>query len=457
MAERRSAGAHGVVIAAPSSGSGKTTITLGLLRHFARTNVPVSSFKAGPDYIDPGFHTAASGRHCANLDSRAMRPETLAALFAQTAAHAEIVIGEGVMGLFDGAPDGPPGTPYGSGSTAELAAALALPVVLVVDASAQAQSAAATVYGFATWGRESGRADATVAGVIFNRTGSARHADMLRAAAAPLGLPVLGCVPRTPAITVPDRHLGLVQASEMAALETFLDAAADLVAAHLDIPAFRALLSPIAPGGRTASPQPVPPPGQRIAVASDDAFRFHYRHVIDGWRAAGSEILPFSPLGDEAPDGSADAVYLPGGYPELHAGKLAANAAFLDGLRAAAGRDAAIYGECGGYMVLGETLTDADGRAHRMAGLLPHATSFAAPRLRLGYREAVLTADTALGPAGTAYAAHEFHYATSAGEGEGDGAAPLFEVCDAVGTTLPPAGLRRGTVAGSFIHLIDRR
>jgi len=439
------AGLRGILIAAPSSGSGKTTVTLGLLRHFARSRVSVSSFKVGPDYIDPGFHTAAGGRHCLNLDLWAMRPETAAALFAQAASYAEVLVGEGVMGLFDGAAVSPGGT---AGSTADAAARFGLPVLLVVDAAAQAQSAAALVHGFATW-----RDDVRIAGVVFNRVGGARHGEMLRAAMAGSAVPVLGCIPRAPEVALPDRHLGLVQASEMEALESFLDRAADLVAAHIDLEALAAAMGDIAPRRASAAP-PLPPPGKRIAVASDDAFRFVYRHVIDGWRSAGAGIAPFSPLADEAPDGSADAVFLPGGYPELHAGRLAANGAFLGGLRAAAARGAAVYGECGGYMVLGEALTDADGAVHRMAGLLPVATSFAARKLHLGYREAALVADHPVGAAGTAFGAHEFHYASVQDEGPAD---PLFRVADAAGNGLGDAGLRRGTVAGSFIHLIDRR
>ncbi|MFT5485166.1 MAG: cobyrinic acid a,c-diamide synthase [Paracoccaceae bacterium] len=439
-------GAIGAVIAAPSSASGKTTITLGLLRHFCRSGVAVSSFKVGPDYIDPGFHAAASGRPCLNIDSWAMRPGTISALFGQAASNADIVIGEGVMGLFDGAQCAA-GTP--SGSTADTAAGLGLPVILVVDAAAQAQSAAATVHGFATF-----RPDVTVSGVIFNRVGSDRHARMLRDAAAPLGMPVLGCVPRSSDIAVPDRHLGLVQASEMKALEAFLDAAADLVADHLDMDALRAILH-AGDGAHSGTPSAsIPPLGQRIAVAADDAFRFAYPHVLDGWRAAGAEILPFSPLANIAPDPACDAVYLPGGYPELQAAKLAANDIFLQGLRDAAARNAAMYGECGGYMVLGEVLTDADGQSHRMAGLLPLETSFAQRKMHLGYRNAVLAADTPLGPAETAYGAHEFHYARTVRLGEAD---PLFVVSDAAGNDLGPAGLRAGNVCGSFIHLIDRR
>ena len=447
-------GATGVVIAAPSSGSGKTTITLGLLRYFARERVPVSSFKIGPDYIDPGFHAAASGRPCLNIDSWAMRSETIASLFGRSGSDTDIVIGEGVMGLFDGAQ--PPlgassGTPAGtaSGSTADTAALLGLPVILVVDVGAQAQSAAATVHGFATF-----RADVTVSGVVFNRVGSDRHAKMLREAAAPLGIPVLGCVPRRPGIAVPDRHLGLVQASEMAALEIFLDAAADLVSEHLDIDGLKAILRIIEHSGDAAASPPIPPMGQRISVAADDAFRFAYPHVLAGWRGSGAEISTFSPLANEAPASDADAVYLPGGYPELQAEKLAANATFLRGLRDAAARGAALYGECGGYMVLGETLSDAAGTSHAMAGLLPLETSFAQRRVHLGYRNAVLAADSPFGAAGTIYGAHEFHYASTVRLGEAD---PLFTVSDAAGTDIGPVGACLGKVSGSFIHLIDRR
>jgi cobyrinic acid a,c-diamide synthase len=199
--------------------------------------------------------------------------------------------------------------------------------------------------------------------------------------------------------------------------------------------------------------QPLRPLGQRIAVARDLAFAFAYPTILEGWRVAGAEILPFAPLGDQSPDPTADAVYLPGGYPELHAGRLAANLQFLDGLRAAAARSASIYGECGGYMTLGWTLTDRAGERHAMTGLLPIATSFAEPRLQLGYRRLKLLEASALGQAGTTYRGHEFHYASLADAGA---APPLFEVKDAQGRALGNLGARSGTVAGSFLHLIDR-
>jgi cobyrinic acid a,c-diamide synthase len=432
--------APGLMIAAPASGSGKTVLTLALLRHFRNQGLVVSSIKAGPDFIDPAFHLAASGRACRNLDCWAMRPVTLAALAADAGAGAELVIGEGVMGLFDGAADG-------TGSTADLAARTGWPVVLVVDVRGQGASAAATVSGFAQF-----RGDVEVAGVIFNRCGGEGHATILRHAMAPLGIPVLGWVPRDPGLDLPDRHLGLVQAGEVDDLDAFLDAAADIVAANVDTDALRALAKPGTLSAGKGTTPGIPPLGRRIAVARDTAFAFAYSFVLDGWRAAGAEIVPFSPLADEAPDGRADAVYLPGGYPELHAGRLAGNRAFLGGLRAAAARGRVLYGECGGYMVLGEGLVDRDGRRHGMAGLVPLETSFAEGRLHLGYRQARLASDGPLGAGGTGFRGHEFHYASIVREGAAD---PLFVCRDARDQDLGPAGCRRGTVMGSFVHLVD--
>ncbi len=436
--------APGLIIAAPASGSGKTVVTLGLLRHLARGGVAVASAKAGPDYIDPAFHAAASGRSCINLDPWAMPPGMLEAAAARIAASAELVVCEGVMGLFDGAT-------ATAGSTADLAATLGWPVILVVDAHAQAASAAAIVRGFATH-----RADVAVAGVIFNRIGSERHAAVIAEACA-LAVPdvaVLGFLPRAGDLALPERHLGLVQAREHPELEAFLDAAAALVARHIDVARLVALAR-AAGAAASAGPAtpPIPPLGQRIAVADDAAFAFRYALVVDGWRAAGAEILPFSPLADEAPDPAADAVYLPGGYPELHGGRLASAARFLSGLRAAAARGATIFGECGGYMVLGRGLVDAEGRRHAMAGLLPLETSFAERGLHLGYRRVSLTADTPLGPAGSSYRGHEFHYARTLSEGPGT---PLMQAFDAGGRDLGMTGLVEGSVFGSFVHLITR-
>lgn len=433
--------APGLVVAAPASASGKTVVTLGLARAFRRLGVEVATFKAGPDYIDPAYLGAASGRSSVNLDPWAMRSETIVSLARALGDH-DLVLGEGTMGLFDGAADG-------TGSTADLAAFAGWPILLVVDARGQAGSAAALVRGFAGH-----RGDIRVAGVIFNRTGGGSHEEMLRRALAPLEIPVLGCLPRDGRLALPSRHLGLVQAGERDDLEAFLDDAADRVAAHVDLAAIRRAAVPPASLPRTAHAvdAPLPPLGQRIAVAKDAAFSFIYPALIEGWRRAGAEIAWFSPLADEAPP-AADAVYLPGGYPELHARTLAAAGRFMAGLRAAAAEGAVIFGECGGYMALGRGLVDAEGRRHAMAGLLPLETGMAERRLQLGYRRVELIAAGPLGAAGAAFRGHEFHYATVADEGAGE---PLFHSRDSLGRDLGSAGRRIGRVFGSFIHLIDR-
>lgn len=433
----------GLVIAAPQSGSGKTVVTLGLLRYLSRKGCRVAAAKTGPDYIDPSFLGAACGVPCRNLDPWAMRRESLAAEIQALEGNAELVLCEGVMGLFDGA------GMTGAGSTASLASVSGWPVILIVNLEGQAASAAALIAGFARH-----RSDVTIAGVIFNRVASARHAAMA-AAAVRQALPemsLLGALPRHASLDLPARHLGLIPAGEHDALDAFLDRAAALIGSAIDVDALQGLARPSTLQGERRSP-PLPPLGARIAVARDHAFVFAYESVLQGWRAAGAELSFFSPLADEAPGRNADAVYLPGGYPELFAGVIARNRNFVDGLREAGQRGAAIYGECGGYMVLGESIVDAQGTTHAMAGLLPLQTSFAARKLHLGYRAASLAAAGTLGGAGQSYRGHEFHYATITAEGEG---LPLFRIADADGTALGFAGRVAGKVTGSFIHLIDR-
>jgi cobyrinic acid a,c-diamide synthase len=438
----QAAATPGLIVAAPASGSGKTVFTLGLVRHWVRSGMAVASAKVGPDYIDPAFHAAAGGRPCLNLDPWAMRAGTLATTAERLAQAGEIIVCEGVMGLFDGAT-------VGEGSTADLAEATGWSVVLVVDVHAQAASAAAVVRGFATH-----RSGVSIAAVVFNRVGGERHAALLREACARTvpDVPVAGCLPRAEGLVLPERHLGLVQAVEHPELAAFLDRAADLVGKHVDTASLRALARPGWLTVQGDSALPVPPLGQRIAFADDAAFAFRYSLTIAGWRAAGAEISPFSPLADEVPAADADAVYLPGGYPELHAGRLAANARFLEGLRSAARRGAVIFGECGGYMVMGEGLTDAAGERHAMASLLPLETSFFHRRLHLGYRDASLVGNCPLGQRGVRFRGHEFHYARTLREGPGE---PLFACRDADGRMLGSTGLVAGRVMGSFIHLID--
>jgi cobyrinic acid a,c-diamide synthase len=432
---------RGLILAAPASGSGKTLIAAGLLRHLRRRGIRVAAAKAGPDYIDPTFHAAASGRPCVNLDLWAMRRATLAGLVADLESNAELVLCEGVMGLFDGTgPDG------GAGSTAELAKLTGWPVVLVVDARRQGASVAALIGGFARHDPE-----VPIAGIIFNRIAGARHRELLEAALVRHvpEIPRLGVIPQDSGLALPERHLGLVPADERSDSEAVIEHAA-AAAAALDIDALLAAARPSRLSGATSA-MPLPPLGQRIAIARDDAFVFAYPAVLEGWRDSGVELSFFSPLADEMPDTDADAIYLPGGYPELHAGRLPAAEWFFAGLRRAAAAGTTVYGECGGYMVLGEALTDADGHVHPMAGLLPLATSFAERRLHLGYRQTTLLQDGPLGRAGSRFRGHEFHYAATL-SACGDA---LFAAKDSSGVDLGQTGLRRGSVAGSFMHLID--
>ena len=430
--------ARGLLISAPRSGSGKTTVTLGLLAALKRRGMRVRAAKAGPDFIDPAFHAAATGRGSVNLDSWAMQPALLDALMMEASA-ADIVVIEGAMGLFDGV-EGEKGR---TGASADLAARYRLPVVLVLDVTAQAQSAAVVARGFMTHDP-----DVHIGGVILNKVGSPRHARLAGDAVATLGLPVLGAIPRDAALILPERHLGLVQAGEHGNLAVRLAQLADMAEAHLDLDAITALAAPLAPQSGDAS-SALPPRGQRIALAQDAAFSFIYPHLIDGWRKAGAEIVPFSPLANEAPPDDCDVCWLPGGYPELHAGGIAAADRFRAGLtRFATTRP--VHGECGGYMVLGGALTDADGVRHEMAGLLGLETSYAKRRMHLGYRLAELAAPMPGHGAGARLRGHEFHYSTIVAQPD----TPLGTVRDATGAVVTETGSRRGHVTGTFFHLI---
>jgi cobyrinic acid a,c-diamide synthase len=343
------------------------------------------------------------------------------------------------MGLFDGAISG-------EGSTADLAAEFGLPVILVINCRGQGASVAALAQGFANH-----RADIDIAGVIFTQIGSARHEKILRDACVGAGIRVFGALANDPALKLQERHLGLVQADERADLDEILERAADGLANNIDLDGL--LEIGVAPTVKSSdSTTRLQPLGQHIAVARDIAFGFCYPHVLDDWRDTGARISFFSPLGDEAPALDSDAIYLPGGYPELHAGTLSASKIFLRGLQDAAARDAVILGECGGYMVLGNGVVDSNGTHHAMAGLLDLETSFAQRKLNLGYRQAKLRTNCALGLAASEFRAHEFHYATVIRE-QGE---KLFTIRDALGEQEDQVGLVSGRIMGSFIHLIDR-
>lgn len=428
----------GLLIAAPASGTGKTTVMLGLLRALRDDGLAVQPFKSGPDYIDPAFHRAASGRASFNLDSWSM-PATMLDTLAANADDADFALAEGSMGLFDGVAK--PGA-TGNGASADIARRMGWPVVLVIDVSGQAQSAAATALGFSRYDPS-----VPIAGVILNRVASPRHERLARSGMDAVGIRVFGSLPRRGDLKLPERHLGLVQAAEHPDLDARIDDYATFLRAHVDIPALRAAASA---GARPASAQNwIRPPAQRLALAQDAAFSFTYAHVLEGWRRAGAEIMPFSPLADEAPAAHADLVWLPGGYPELHAGKLAEARNFHAALAEHA-RTRPVHGECGGYMALGEGLIDADGTRHRMAGLLGLVTSYAQRKMHLGYRNATLQAPMGGFAPGAALTGHEFHYSTIIDQPD----APLAHVTDAEGNPVLETGSHRGHVTGSFFHMI---
>ena len=428
---------RGLLVSAPSSGTGKTTVMLGLLRALADDGLAVQPFKSGPDYIDPAFHRAAAGRASFNLDTWAMGDTLLSGIAAQ-ADGADICVAEGSMGLFDGvATRGQ----SGFGSSAETAKRMGWPVVLVLDVGGQAQSAAATALGFREY-----LPGLPFAGVILNRVASPRHERLTRLGMERAGLPVLGVLPRRGDLTLPERHLGLIQAVEHPDLESAITGYAAFLREHVDLDAIKsAALGAGLPNGGTLPK----PPAQRIALAQDAAFSFTYPHLIAGWREAGAEILPFSPLADEAPNATAELVWLTGGYPELHGGPLASARTFKEGLRKHS-ETRPVHGECGGYMALGQGIVDKDGTRHAMAGLLGLETSFEKRKFHLGYRRAVLREDMPGASAGSALRGHEFHYTTILNEPD----APLADVFDADGNPVPETGSRRGHVTGSFFHLI---
>lgn len=428
----------GLIVSAPRSGAGKTTVMLGLLRCLAEDGVAVQPYKCGPDYIDPAFHRAACGRDSFNLDSWAMPP---ALMDRQLGRGGDLALAEGSMGLFDGVAQA---GAQGTGASADIAARTGWPVVLVLDVSGQAQTVAALAAGMAGF-----RPGVRVAGVILNRVASPRHERLCRLGLESAGIRVFGALPRRGDLVLPERHLGLVQAAEHPDLEAALVQYAAFLRGHVDIAAIRACAA-----GGIALPQGpsdsgLAPPGQRIALARDAAFSFVYPHILDHWHRQGAKILPFSPLKDEPPPPEADLCWLPGGYPELHAGRIAAAAHFLRGLREFA-QTRPVHGECGGYMVLGEALVDAGGTRHAMAGLLGLVTSYQTRRMHLGYRLAELVSPMPGLAAGARLRGHEFHYSTILSQPD----APLARVTDADGAEVAETGSRRGMVTGTFFHLI---
>ena len=455
--------ARGLILAAPSSGSGKTSLTFGLLAALRAEGTVAQGFKTGPDYIDPQFHRIAAGRPCPNLDPWAMRPQTVFDTLQHGSVGADLCLIEGVMGLFDGVPEpvgtgdraGATGTAEvgGNASTASLAKSLDLPVVLIVDAKGQSQSVAALVRGFADFDP-----GLHLAGVILNRVGSDRHRALLSEALATHvpQVPVLGAVPRLPWLEWPGRHLGLTLPDELPDMPAQANRLAQLLPGCVDLEALQRAAGPLPDRPRANDRLPTSalatdpgllfPAGARVAIARDEAFSFVYPH----WLGSGeARVETFSPLANEAVPDGCDFIFLPGGYPELHAGRLATANVFLASLREHHARATPIYGECGGYMVLGQAMT-VNGTRHAMAGLLPVVTHYSdGASRRLGYRSITAPEDFWAGPR---LKGHEFH-ASTAEELE---PANLFSAWDSSDKNLGRQGHRNGNTLGSYLHIIDR-
>jgi cobyrinic acid a,c-diamide synthase len=433
----------GVVVAGTHSGCGKTTVSLGLMAALTRRGLRVAPFKVGPDFIDPGHHRQAAGRAGRNLDGWMLSRTANEAAFRRAAAGADVAVVEGVMGLFDGV-DGK----SESGSTAEMAKWLGLPVLLVVDARSMARSAAALVQGF-----ERFDPGLRFAGVAFNRIGSERHLAYLREAlAGSVRMPCLGGFARDEAVAVPERHLGLVTAEDHPLDAQRTGRLAALVEGGLDVGGLLAALPEVAPGPAEAAPPPAPAsPPVRIGVARDRAFCFYYEENLELLARSGAELVAFSPIADREPPPGLDGLYFGGGYPELSAAALAGNAPMRAAVRAASEAGMPVYAECGGFMYLCAELVDLAGGRAPMAGCFPFAARML-PRLKaLGYREVRLVRDTLLGPAGSLLRGHEFHYSELEPH---PGPVDSAYAAAARGDSRPavPGFLARRTLA-SYVHL----
>jgi cobyrinic acid a,c-diamide synthase len=451
-----------LVIAAASSGAGKTSFTLGLLGALRARGLEVAAFKAGPDYIDTQLHAAVLRRPSRNLDIRLMGRGAVLACLARNGADNALSVIEGVMGLYDGSSLGT--------STADLAVLTASPVLLLVDASASAESAGAVALGFASY-----RRDVRVAAVILNRIAGKEHFEAAKAAVyAATGLPVLGYLPSDPALSLPERHLGLVEPGDSPDFDRAASALAAAVEAHVDLDALIALAesAPCLPaaassagytggavsacavaGADAAAPVPALRP-LRVAVARDAAFSFYYEDNFDAMRDAGLEPVFFSPLEDPALPTGVSGLYLGGGYPELHAAALGRNDAMRDSIRRAAAAGLPVFSECGGYLYLLESLEDLEGRAHAGCGILPGRARMGRKLAALGYREGRTLRDSVLGPAGTLLSGHVFHFSTVEGA-EGVLSLGLPAPAGAGRPARPPEpdGSARGSAFGSYLHL----
>ena len=417
-----------LVIAAPRSGAGKTTVATGLLAAFRRRGVRVRSAKVGPDFIDTGYHSLATGHPSRNLDPWISGLESIDALAGRASAGGELFIVAGVMGLFDGAADETPS------STADVAAALDAPVVLVVDCSAMSGSVAALVHGFCTFDRR-----IRIGGLILNQVASPTHHEMLTTALLPLGVPVLGVLPRSDTFRWRDRHLGLVPVIEnREEIAAALDKVAAAIEAHCDLDAI-AVLARSAPSKTVGDPKAAQLVGAaRIALASGPAFSFTYPDNIEALEAAGATIIPFDPCVDRSLPDRCGGLLVGGGFPEIYAEALADNRPLIDDVRRATHDDLVIWAECGGLLWLSERLDN-----HSMVGLLP-VTAEMTTRLTLGYRQAVTRSVSPLGPAGHTIRGHEFHYSKTTPHGD------ALDILRTTGSTR--SGFATPRIFASYLH-----
>ena len=433
-----------VVIAGVRSGVGKTTIATGIMGALTRRGYAVQPFKAGPDYIDPSYHRVACGVPSRNLDTWLLPHPTVLELYAKASARRQISVVEGVMGLFDGH-----SSLDEEGSTAQLAKLIGAPVILVADASKVARSVAAEVLGYQQFDPA-----LNVAGVILNGVASDRHLEFCQPQIeATTGLPVLGYLPRRPEFEQPERHLGLIPTVEGTVARQWYDALIAQIEETIDVARIAELAATCAPPSPSVdAPQVYPPERQPkravIAVAQDKAFNFYYQDSLDLLEAWGAEIVPFSPIEDASLPEGAGGVYLGGGFPEMFAAELSANRPMLDSIRQAAERGVPIYGECGGLMYLGRSLTGFDDVAYPMAGLIPAVSAMSQSRLSLGYREVEARADGPLLASGQQVRGHEFHWSTL--EQPPHDKESVYRVVNQGGR---PDGFRAGSVWATYVHV----
>jgi cobyrinic acid a,c-diamide synthase len=441
---------HALLIAGVSSGTGKTTITMGLIAALHRRGLRVQPFKAGPDYIDPTYHSLAAGRPCRNIDTWMVPPDRALAMFQQATQQVDMAVIEGVMGLFDG-------FSYSddAGSSAEIAKLVQVPVILVLDVGKMARSAGALALGYRRFDPE-----LNLAGFILNRCGSTGHYEGVKQAVAQAtGLPVVGYLPKDAGLHIPERHLGLVPTDERGELSDFISHAASLIETHLDLDLILEMSHyqrpAVAAHGPVSPPAPTAAPLVRLAVARDRAFSFYYEDNLDLLRQAGAEIVFFSPLADAAWPPASCGLYLGGGFPEIYAAELAANESMRQALRQAHAAGLPIYAECGGFMVLTEAIIDLAGNCHPMAGLVPGLTRMQPRLMSLGYRVVESPAGNFLLPAGVTTRGHEFHWSRwEVPASQQSSLAPAWTIQPRRGDQAPqPSGYAQGNLVASYVHL----